>query len=259
LYKYSKISNCLKKIAVNISTFFLGTASMMVFIVTSQFYTLLFFTPFPLNNEKRKRMFKKLFMWYPGFFVRNHYNIKSLIINEQKEDFVKPAIIVCNRQSVIEIPMLLGVKEKLLIITNRSFEKNPMMFFIGRYMENYIVSDKVEESVDYLREKVKNGYSIIFYAEALKVIEGKIQRYHKGAFYYSERLGLDILPVIFLGTGTVVSQKWFYLKKGKTFMKVLPRISNSDKSFGNDYSERSKTIFHHVRNEFEALKSSVSP
>jgi 1-acyl-sn-glycerol-3-phosphate acyltransferase len=228
-------------------------------MITSQFYTLLLFTPFPINKEKRKKMFKRLFLWYPGFFVRNHYNIKSHIVNEQNENFEKPAIIVCNRQSFFEIPMILGVKEKLLVITNSSFENNPMMFFIGRYLENYIVSDKVEESVDYLRDKVRNGYSIVFYAEALKVIEGKIQRYHKGAFYYSERLKLDILPVIFVATGTVVKQKWFYLKRGKTIMKILPRIEYSDRTFGADYSERAKTIFHHIRQEFEVLKSSVLP
>lgn len=133
-----------------------------------------------------------------------------------------------------------------------------MMFFIGRYLENYVVSDKVEESVDFLKDKVRNGYSVVFYAEALKVVEGKIQRYHKGAFYYAERLGLDILPIIFYGTGTVVSQKWFYLKKGKSFMKILPRIKVSDNSYGADYSERSKTIFHYIRQEFEALKTSVT-
>lgn len=155
--------------------------------------------------------------------------------------------------------MILGVKEKLLVITNKSFNKNLLMFFIGRYFENYIISDKVEESLDYLREKVKNGYSIVFYAEALKVIEGKLQRFHKGAFYYSEQLKLDILPVIFVATGTVVKQKWFYLKSGKTYMKVLPRISCNDLKFGDNYSDRSKTIFHYVRDEFESLKSTVIP
>ena len=40
-------------------------------------------------------------------------------------------------------------------------------------------------------QKVKEGYSIAIFPEGTRTYDGRMKRFHKGAFYLSEKLQLD--------------------------------------------------------------------
>src|SRR5690606_37327194 len=72
---------------------------------------------------------------------------------------------------------------------------------------------------------------------------------HKGAFYLSERLQIDITPVLLHGLNYILPKDDYYVKSGFMNMKILPRISPQDSSFGEGYSQRAKNVTRYFKAE----------
>jgi 2-polyprenyl-3-methyl-5-hydroxy-6-metoxy-1,4-benzoquinol methylase len=81
----------------------------------------------------------------------------------------------------------------------------------------------------------------------------KIKRFHKGAFLIAEQLKLDVMPIIIHGVGDCMTKGENFLKNGTITIKIFPRINNSDRNFGNDYSELTKSVLKYVRSEYDEM------
>lgn len=56
---------------------------------------------------------------------------------------------------------------------------------------------------------------MIVFPEGTRSADGKIGRFHKGAFYLAGELGLDILPICLYGNGMISSKRQpIYIKHG---------------------------------------------
>lgn len=184
-------------------------------------------------------------------------NVKKVVINPLKEDFSKPAIIVCNHQSFLDILSVVMLTPKLILFTNKWVWNSPVFGAVVRMADYYPIMQGAEMSVDLLAERVKEGYSIMVFPEGTRSVDGVMKRFHKGAFYVAEQLNIDILPIVLHGTGYTMSKGDFLLKNGRITIKYLPRIKPDDKNFGTDYTERTKNIGKYFRNEFAALSNGI--
>lgn len=184
-------------------------------------------------------------------------NVKKKIINPLNEDFSKPAVVICNHQSFIDILLTVMLYPKLILLTNDWVWKSPFMGAVVRMADYYPVSRGVESSIKDLSEKVKQGYSIIIFPEGTRSKDGQIGRFHKGAFYLSEVLKIDLLPIAIHGTGYTMTKGDFLLKNGQITLKYLPRIKPENKIFGENYSERSKKVGRYFRAEYNLIKLEI--
>ncbi len=114
----------------------------------------------------------------------------------------------------------------------------------------YPVARGIENSIGYLEEQVKAGYSIAIFPEGTRSADGQIKRFHKGAFYIAEKLELDILPVLIHGTGYTMSKSDFLLKDGHVTIEYLPRIEPDNLYYGVDYTERAKFLGKYFRQQY---------
>lgn len=183
-------------------------------------------------------------------------NVKKRVINPQKEKFRKPAIIICNHQSSLDIVPLIMLHPKLLMFTNNRIWNSPLFGAVIR-VADYFPAEQVEQNTELVAERIRNGYSVIIFPEGTRSASGTIGRFHKGAFYLAEKLQLDILPIMIHGTNYTLTKQDKLLKDGEVTVKILPRISIDDNSYGNTYAERAKGIGKYFRSEFEALRSSI--
>ncbi|HAY17636.1 MAG TPA: glycosyl transferase family 2, partial [Rikenellaceae bacterium] len=55
--------------------------------------------------------------------------------------------------------------------------------------------DGVEAHLGKIRSLVAQGYSLVIFPEGTRTSDGKVGRFHKGAFYLASELRLDITPV----------------------------------------------------------------
>ena len=180
-------------------------------------------------------------------------NVKKKIINPDKEDFSKPCVLIANHQSFLDILVMTMLYPKVVLLTNEWVWKSPLFGKLVRMAGYYRVADGIENSIEYLREQVRQGYSIAVFPEGTRTPDGRIKRFHKGAFYIAEKLQLDILPVMIHGTGYTMSKSDFLLKDGFISVKYLPRIKPGDYYFGTDYTERSKYLGRYFRDQYAAF------
>lgn len=181
-------------------------------------------------------------------FVRKEH------INLSGETFSKPAIIIANHQSFIDILELLSFSPKIIMITNHWVWNSPVFGKVIRYAGFFQVDEGYELCVERMREKVKEGYSIAIFPEGTRTYDGKMKRFHKGAFYLSEALQLDIIPVVLYGNGEIIAKAQpFYVRKGIIYSKILPRIPFNDPAFGVTYQERTKRIAASMRKEYAEI------
>ena len=184
-------------------------------------------------------------------------NVKKQIFNPLNERFEKPAVIVANHQSFLDILVMIMLHPKLVLLTNKWVWNSPVFGFVVRMADYYPVMQGAEPSIEALAEKVKQGYSIVVFPEGTRTPDGNMKRFHKGAFFLAENLKLDILPIIIHGTGYTMTKNDFLLKDGVVSLKYLPRIRVGDKTFGEGYSERAKRIGRYFRDEFASLRRQI--
>jgi len=185
---------------------------------------------------------KYLFHVIKSAFIRSliyiMVNVQKRIINPDNEDFSKPALVICNHQSFLDSLLIQMLYPRLILLTNRWVWRSPVMGGIVRLADYYPIIHGAEGGVDRLREKVKQGYSIVVFPEGSRSPDGQIRRFHKGAFYLAQELGLDILPIMIHGSGYTITKGDFLLKDGHITLKFLPRIPPD----ATPYAERAKTI-----------------
>ncbi|MFT3750866.1 MAG: 1-acyl-sn-glycerol-3-phosphate acyltransferase [Agriterribacter sp.] len=211
----------------------------------------------PFNKEKGKLLYHKVIAKFSTSLIYIMGNVKKTIINPLKENFSKPAVIICNHQSGLDNFVMMMMHPKLIVFTNDRVRSAPVSGLAVRMADYYSASMGVENNLEKIREKVKLGYSVVIFPEGTRSSDGNMKRFHKGAFFLAEQLDIDILPVIIHGTGYTLSKRDMMLKDGHIVLKFLPRILPEDISFGNTYSERAKQIGKYFRNEFEQLRQSL--
>jgi 1-acyl-sn-glycerol-3-phosphate acyltransferase len=210
-----------------------------------------------LKVKERGKLFYHTLLSKIGWFLMYiMVNVKKKIINPQKEDFSKPAVIICNHQSSLDIVPLAMLHPKLLMFTNNRKWNAPFFGPVIR-MADYFPAEQVEQNIERIADRIKHGYSIIIFPEGTRSEDGTIKRFHKGAFYLAEKLGVDILPVIIHGTDYTLTKKDILLKDGQVTLKFLPRIKPSDERFGNGYVERTRNIGNYFREEFNKLRTEI--
>ncbi len=235
----------------------INTIYSFVFFVLACFivriYMLLFYLV-PIGAEKRKLSVHKVVCFFLKMFMKLQPTVKSKFINEHNESFKKPAVIIANHQSFIDILVLLAITPKLLMMTKSWVWNSPIFGSIVRYLDFFCIDEGYDTSLQMLKEKVAQGYSIVIFPEGTRSEDHNIKRFHKGAFYLAEHLNIDILPILLYGNGLISSKRQpLYIKKGTIVMKVLERITNNDKRFGTNYVERTKSTTKHFRTEYDKL------
>lgn len=204
----------------------------------------------------KKKRSKYIYHWILSKFtwslVAIMSNVKKKIINDVGEDFSKPAVVIANHQSFLDILAMVLSHPKLILLTNKWVWNSPV-FGLAVRMADYVMAEDAEKSMDHLARCVEDGYSIVIFPEGTRSVDCTIKRFHKGAFYLAEKLNIDILPVVLHGTGYCMTKGEFLLKNGQMTTKFLPRISPGDPRYGNGYAERAKYIGRYFRQEYQRL------
>ncbi len=205
----------------------------------------------PFSREKGKLFFHVMLSKFCWSLMYVMANVKKEIINPWKENFSKPAIIICNHQSFLDILSMVMLHPKLILFTNNWVWNSPVFGAVVRMADYFPVEQGVENNIDGIAARIKEGYSVVIFPEGTRSADGKIKRFHKGAFYLAEKLNMDILPILIHGTSYTMAKGDFLLKNGKITLRFLPRIKPADEQFGTGYSVRAKATSRYFREEYE--------
>lgn len=210
-------------------------------------------TPAPKNIKKK--VFHKWLMILSKIIVYLPFNIKKTVNNTFNEDFKKPAVIIANHQSHIDITLLLMLNPKIIILTNDWVQKNIFYGNIVKYADFYPVSDGIEKNIIKLQKKVAEGYSVLVFPEGSRSNDLKIKRFHKGAFYLAEKLNVDVLPIIIQGAGDCIPKGEPFIKSGKISINILKRINVNN--FRSDNRQQAKQIRAFMQDEYLNIREKL--
>ncbi len=231
-----------------------GLLSFLIFICTSQFFTLLILVPFSLNNNKPNTIYSRLLCWYAGFITKTHLNIKFTHINYQKENFEKPALIACNHQSLIDAPLVISFSSRMRVINNNWHNNAGARFFLQKYIRFFPIDIGKDALVAELKPSIDLGCPVLIFPEGV-YSTNNIGRFHKGGFYIAEKLQMDIQPVVIHYTENVFKRKWFYLKNGEAKIVYLDPVKFGSPEYGENYQELTRNVHTKMKEAYMKLES----
>lgn len=217
---------------------------------------MLFMHIIPMKKLTKKYIIGYLLMYTCRGILLFSTFVKKRKINVSNEDFKKPAVLVANHQSFIDILVLLSLSPKIVMLTNSWVWNSPFFGAIIRFADFYYVGNGYEHYVDVMQQKVDEGYSIAVFPEGTRVYDEKMKRFHKGAFYLAEVLKLDVIPIVLYGNGKVIAKAQpFNIRKGIIVTTILPRIASTNQVFGKTYQERTKSISLYMKEEYRKIRA----
>ena len=177
-------------------------------------------------------------------YVINHIPGTKFTYKNNSEDFMnKPAIIICNHQSHLDVMALMMLSPKLIVLTKKWVWNNPFYGITIRYADFFPTTD-TDNMINNISTMTKKGYSVVIFPEGTRSKDCSIQRFHRGAFYIAEKLQLDIQPVYIDGFGKVLPKTSWHLHPGSLYMEVMPQIKREDIPSYCDYKEMTKRMCH---------------
>jgi 1-acyl-sn-glycerol-3-phosphate acyltransferase len=208
----------------------------------------------PIGKKRRKLAYHYMLYMVCKTTIYIMFMVKKRFINFDKETFKKPCLVICNHQSLIDIPLALMWTPKMIMITNERVYYSPLIGKLVQLGGFFPASSGYEDISIRLKELIADGYSIFVFPEGTRAEDRNVKRFHKGAFYLAEQLGLEILPMVMHGTGEYIKKGEYFGRRSAITVKFLDRISPADKSWGETYSERTKSIQKAFHKEFYSIK-----
>ena len=231
--------------------------AFVVFLFGSIILTVMGFFLFVLGKttDKKKLRYHRIICWVARFVVVRIPRVKTTYNTFDKTIFDKPAVIISNHQSHIDLMCIMSLTPKLIILTNDWVWNSPFYGRLIKYADFYPVSNGIENALDQLRTIVEKGYSVMVFPEGTRSEDCSIQRFHRGAFYLAEQLKLDIVPVLIHGVGHLLPKKEFMLRKGEIHINVMPRMVYN--TLCETYAASAKKMRRFYQEEYAKIAAEV--
>ncbi|MFB9078154.1 1-acyl-sn-glycerol-3-phosphate acyltransferase [Flavobacterium procerum] len=183
--------------------------------------------------------------------------IRKRIVNNYHETFKKPAVIIANHSSFVDILAMGSLSPKIIFLVSDWVYNSPIFGGLVRKAGFYPVSEGIEGGVEHLRKKVEEGYSLMVFPEGTRSESNVIKRFHKGAFFLAQEFNLDIIPVVIHGASEAIPKGDFVIHKSWLTVTILERIRPEDLSFGKNYTERTKQISTFFKAEYRKIRQEL--
>ena len=211
----------------------------------------------PVNKEKKMMWFRIIISNFMKSVLYSNPFVKKKIINNYKEDFSKPAVIISNHTSFLDILAVGMITPKMIYLVNDWVYNSPIFGRVVKLAGYYPASQGIEGSVEHLRDKIEKGYSLMIFPEGTRSNTNEIGRFYKGAFYLAEHFNIDVLPVYIHGNSETLPKGDHIIYDESITVVIDKRIKADDTSFGENYSQRTKAINKYFRSEFNKLRSEL--
>lgn len=256
------ISNRSKKgnAAFQLRTFFHGVVSFFYYGmggILMSLFSLIIMPILPINEKTKMKGFRYVISKFMKSVLYSSPFLHKKVINRFNENFEKPAIIIANHASFLDILAMGMLSPKIIFLVNDWVYNSPIFGGTVRKAGFYPVSEGLEGGVEHLRQKINEGYSLMIFPEGTRSESNQINRFHKGAFYLAEQFNLDILPVLIHGASEGIPKGDFVIHDSTLTISILERIAPDNYSFGKNYAERTKQLSSYFKTEFSKIRQEL--
>lgn len=230
------------------------------------FFSMVVITPFVWiyikvgkMTERKRRTLHKI-IYYSSRIITIHHGIPGTHFSYKVNgsvDFSKPHVVICNHQSHLDLVCQLIFTPNIVFLTKEWVWNNPFYGLLIRNAEYLPVVEGIEALLPQLRSLVERGYSIAVYPEGTRSKDCSIGRFHQGAFYIAEKLGLEVLPMYLYGPGKILPKKSYHLVKGQIRVEVDQPISRAELEAMGDTMQQAKAVRHRYKERYEQMANAI--
>jgi SAM-dependent methyltransferase len=205
----------------------------------------------PFRKRRKLKIFHQVMSFPSRLFIKINFPRHFWIENPDPHNFRKPSIIICNQQSLFDIPALFRLHSKIVIVSDQG---DHLKWYSGTFISSSCfvsLKGNVDDSILTLKKLVDEGYSLVFHSERNPSLNKDIQQFSSDVFYFAEKLRLDIIPVLIYGGEDSLSNGNFFGKPGRLFIKTLPIIKMENKIFGDNLLEKTTLISQYFNKEYK--------
>ncbi len=229
------------RVPITIFNFLFSIFLFTYFIVGSLILNLILIfiiIPLPLSKQKKRSLLNFLISKLAKSTLYLGFHVKKRIVHPEKLDFSKPAIIVANHSSFLDILLVIMLNPKVIIMVKSWVYNSPLFGLFIRYAGYLFVAEGIGSNLEQIKERIAEGYSIVVFPEGTRSEDGQIKRFHKGAFFISKELDLEIQPILLIGAHEVNPKNDLLIGKSELIVVPLDRVkAHSDESH-TQYTKR---------------------
>lgn len=238
-------------------TFFIGLYSIVLFIyffIGSLFLTCLlicFVIPFPVSRIRKQNFMNYMISKLAKSTLYAGVHIKKQVLNPELLDYSKPAIIVANHTSFLDILAVLMLHPKTIIMVKSWVYNSPVFGPFIRYSGYIFAENGTTENYELIKRQIELGYSLVIFPEGTRSTDGEIHRFHKGAFVISRALNIPIQPILLVGLHEINPKNDIMINPGELYVKPLSRVTAQPDESDKDFTRRVQNL---MRQEFKQAK-----
>lgn len=138
----------------------------------------------------------------------------------ERVNFNRSYIYVANHASHFDIPAVIaGIPDQIRIVYKKELEKIPIFGWGLKYGKTYISIDrgKGQDAIQSLEEaanKIRNGASVILFAEGTRTSDGNLQAFKRGPFNLAAKANVPIVPVTINGSYDILPRGSWRIQPG---------------------------------------------
>jgi 1-acyl-sn-glycerol-3-phosphate acyltransferase len=168
--------------------------------------------------------------------------VKVKVEGLEKVDFTKSAIYVANHASYFDIPAVVaGIPAEIRIVYKKELERIPIFGWGLKYGKTYIGIDRgrgqdAVQSLEQAAIRIRNGASVIMFAEGTRTSDGNLQPFKRGPFFLAVKAGVPVVPVTIRGSYQVLPRHSLRIRPGTITLTLsepieVPQSNGKDSEF----------------------------
>jgi len=162
---------------------------------------------------------------------------KLYITGENITDPRRPYVVVCNHQSLADIPLISNLPWEMKWMGKEELFKIPIIGWMMHLSADISVDRHNARSgaLALLRalHMLEQKCSIMIFPEGTRSVDGRVHQFTDGAFHLALKAKVPILPLALDGSiNCIPKNNWKFGEPSEIFLKVLPPIETSNKTMG---------------------------
>ncbi len=141
-------------------------------------------------------------------------------------------VYVSNHASLFDIPAVFaGIPDDIRVVYKKELEKIPI-FGWGLKMGAYISIERghgtsAARSLEEAVRKMRQGASLLLYAEGTRTMDGRLQPFKRGAFNLALRAGVPVVPLTINGTFSILRKHSMVIRPGTAHLILEDAIESN--------------------------------
>jgi 1-acyl-sn-glycerol-3-phosphate acyltransferase len=141
-------------------------------------------------------------------------------------DLARSYVFVSNHSSYFDIPAVLaGIPQDVRLVYKKELHRVPFFGWGLKLGKTYIAIDRAQSSdamqtIEATARKIREGSSVLLFAEGTRSPDGKLQAFKRGPFNLAVKAGIPVVPVTIIGSNRVLPRDSWKVTPGPISIKV---------------------------------------